>query len=117
MLSTDDKKDITKVFEACCIPEANVIYEHCMSCIQESWETIDHYITDVIKLAENSWYGGLCDDSIRDKLVSGIKVRVKLLGTKSLKLDQTIEVLKTNQALKLWVKNMLSVAADESVVN
>ena len=81
--------------EACCIPEANVIYEHCMSCIQESWETIDHHITDVIKLAENSWYGGLCDDLIRDKLVSGIrddKVRVKLLGAKSLKLDQTIEV-------------------------
>jgi len=36
------------------------------------------------------------------------------MGTKDLKLDQTIEILKTNQALKFQMKDM---AADESVVN
>ena len=74
----------------------------------------------MIKLAENCQYGGLCDDLIRNQLVSGIKddkVREKLLGTKDLKLDRTIEILKTNQALKFRVKDMASVAADEPIVN
>ena len=51
------------------------------------------------QLAENCQYGGLCGDLIRDKVVDGIKfdkVREKLLGTNDLKLDRTIEVLKTN---------------------
>ena len=52
---------------------------------QESGETIDHYMTDVIKLAENCQYGELRDDLIRDRLVSGIrddKVREKLFEAK-----------------------------------
>ena len=84
------QKDITKAlaaFEARYVPETNVIYERYMfnRCVQEPGETIDHYITNVIKLAENCQYGGLRDNLIRDKLVSGIrnnKVREKLLGTK-----------------------------------
>ena len=75
--------------------------------VQESRETIDHYITDVLKLAENCQYGDLRDDLIRDKLVSGTtddKVREKLLGSKDLKLDKMIEILKTNQALQFRVQ-------------
>ena len=70
---------------------------------QEPGESIDHYITDVIKLAENCQYDCLRDDLIRDKLISGIrddKVREKLLGMKDLRLDKTIEILKTNLALQ-----------------
>ena len=51
--------------------------------VQDAGESIDHYITDIIKLAEHCQYGELKDDLIRDKLVSGIrddKVREKLLG-------------------------------------
>ena len=57
----------------------------------------------MIKLAENCQYSGLRSDLIWDKLVSGSrdnKVRERLLGTKHLKLDKTIKILKTNQALK-----------------
>ena len=64
--------------------------------------------------------GGLHDDLIRDKLVSGIKddkVREKLLGTKDLKLEKTIDILKTNQALKFRVKDMAGILADEPAVN
>ena len=67
---------------------------------QEPEETINHYITDVIKLLENCQCGRLQDNLIWDKLFSGIrdnKVREKLLGTKNLRLDKTIKMLKTNQ--------------------
>ena len=92
----------------------------CSTDEHRSLETIDHYITDVIKLAENCQYGGLRDDLIRDRLVSGIrddKVREKLLGTKDLRLSKTIEILKTSQALKYRVKDMASVTSDEPVIN
>ena len=83
---------------------------------------IDHYITDVIKLAENCQYGELhvFDDLIRDQLVSNYrddKVKEKLLDTKDLRLSKTIEILKTNQALKFQVEDMASVASDEPVIN
>ena len=79
---------------------------------QQPGESIDHYITDVIKLAENCQYGCLRDDLIRDKLISGIrddKVREKLLGMKDLRIDKTIEILKTNLALQFRARDMASV--------
>ena len=76
---------------------------------QEPEETINHYITDVIKLLENCQCGHLQDNLIWDKLVSGItdnKVKEKLLGTKDLRLDKTIKMLKANQPYsfewKIW---------------
>ena len=92
----------------------------CSTDEHSSLETIDHYITDIIKLTENWQYGELRDDLIRDQLVSDIrddKVREKLFGTKDLRLSKTIEILKTNQALKYRVNDMASVASDEPVSN
>ena len=74
-------KDITEVlaaFETHCVTEMNVIYERYIlnHCDQESGDTTDHYITDVIKLAENCQYGGLQElreGLIWDKLASGIR--------------------------------------------
>ena len=116
-LSEEDQKNITKVleaFEARCVPVTNVIYERYMfnKRVQDAGESIDHYITDIIKLAEHCQYGELKDDLIRDKLVSGIrddKVREKLLGVKDLNLEKTIETLRISQA----IKDMASHIADE----
>ena len=120
-LAEDDQKDISKVleaFETRCIPAANVIYERYMfnRCVQDASESVDHYITDVIKLAEHCQYGELRDDLIRDKLVSGIRddsVREKLLGIKDLSLTEAIETLRANQAMKFRVWDMASGTADD----
>ena len=42
-------------------------------------------------------------------------MREKLLGTKDLKLDKTIEILKTNQAFQFQVKDTVSVTLDKPV--
>ena len=77
-LSEEDQKKIDRVldmFEPRCVPVRNIIYECYMfnKRVQEPGESVDHYITDVIKLAEHCEYGELKDDLIRDKLVSGIR--------------------------------------------
>ena len=69
-LSDTDRTDITKVlreFEARCIPVTNVIYERYIlnKRIQEPGETLDHYLTDIIKQASRCQYGELKDQLIR----------------------------------------------------
>ena len=121
-LSADDLKDVTKVlkvFETRCVPVSNVIYERYMfnKRIQEAGESVEHFITDVIKLADHCQYGNLKDDLIRDKLVSGVnddKVREKLLGIKNLTLAIAIETLRTTQAIKQRMKEMGSLATGEN---
>jgi len=51
---------------------SNVIYECYMfnKCTQEVGESVEYFITDVIKLVDHCQYGNLKDDLIRDKLVS-----------------------------------------------
>ena len=54
---------------------------------QKVEESVNHFITNVLKLVKSCQYGNLKDDLIREKLVSGIsddRVREKLLGTKGL---------------------------------
>ena len=64
-------KSFIEAFESRCVSETNVINKCYMfnRQTQEPGESIDHYITDVIKLAENCQYGCLRDDLIRDKLI------------------------------------------------
>ena len=40
---------------------------------QEQGESLDHYLTDIMKQADLCKYGVLKDELIRDRLVSGIK--------------------------------------------
>ena len=68
---------------------------------QEPGESVEHFITNVIKLAENCQYGNFKDDLIRDKLVNGVRdVREKLLGMENLNLATAIETLKTTKRMK-----------------
>ena len=111
-----------EAFESQCVPETNVFYERYMfnRQAQKPGESINHYITDVIKVVENCQYGCLQDDLIRDKFISGIrddKVREKLHSMKDLRLNKTIETLKTNLALQFRVRDMASVTQDEPIAN
>ena len=78
-LSEADQKDIKKVldeFQARCAPVTNVIYERYLfnKRIQEAGESLDHYITDVMKQADLCKYGNLRDELIRDRLVETTKL-------------------------------------------
>ena len=113
-LSDTDSADITKVlreFEARCTPVTNVIYERYIfnKRIQESGETLDHYLTAIIKQAGWCNYGGLKDELVRDRLVSGIqndRIREKLLSKTDLNLSKTIQLLKSSEATQLQAQDM-----------
>ena len=104
------------------MPVSNVIYERYMfnKRVQDAGESVDHYITDVIKLAEHCRYGVLKDNLIRDRLASGVqddKVREKLLGIKELNLAKAIETLGTSQAIKDMASHISEEPAATSTVN
>ena len=65
-LSEADRKDIKKVleeFQTRCAPMTNVIYERYLfnKRVQEAGESLDHYITVVMKQADLCTYGNLRD--------------------------------------------------------
>ena len=78
MLPEEDCGDITKVlneFEAKCAPVSNMIYKQYVfnKSTQDVGESLDHYLTEIMKQADLCKYGNLKDELIRDQLVSGIK--------------------------------------------
>ena len=77
-LSEEHRGDIGRVleeFEARCTPVTHVIYERYLfnKRVQEPGESVDHYLTDIIKQAGRCQYGRLQDELVRDRLVSGIQ--------------------------------------------
>ena len=52
---------------------------------KEPGESLDHYLTEIVKQAGRCQYGMLKDELVRDRLVSGIqndRIREKLLSKK-----------------------------------
>ena len=77
-LFEDDKNDIAKVlkeFEGRYVPVSNVIYEWYVfnKRSQDSQESLDHYLAEIMKQTDLCKYRNLKDDLIRDRLVNGIK--------------------------------------------
>ena len=77
-LNDEDCVDVAKVlqeFETRCLPVSNVIFERYVlnKRVQEAGESLDHYITEMMKQAELCKYSNLKDELIRDRLISGIK--------------------------------------------
>ena len=113
-LSETDCGDIVKVleeFERRCSPVTHVIYERYIfnKRTQESGESLDHYLTDIIKQAGRCQYGTLKDELVRDRLVSGIQndsTRRKLLSKKDLTLTKAIQLLKSSEATQLQAQDM-----------
>ena len=113
-LSDTDCADIAKVleeFEARCTSVTHVIYERYIfnKRVQEPGESLDHYLTDIIKQASRCQYGRLQDELVRDRLVSGIqndRTREKLLNKKDLTLTKAIQLLKSSEATQLQAQDM-----------
>ena len=113
-LSDGDRGDIKKVlqeFEARCAPVTHVIYERYIfnKRVQDPGESLDHYVTDLIKQASRCQYGELKDELVRDRLVSGIQndlAREKLLSKKELTLTKAIQLLKSTEAIQLQARDM-----------
>ena len=113
-LNDEDCVNVAKAlqeFENRCLPVSNVIYERYVlnKRVQEAGESLDHYITEMIKQAELCKYGNLKDELIRDRLVCGIKedrIHEKLLSKKDLTLQKAIQILRTSQATQFQAKGM-----------
>ena len=113
-LAEADQKDIAKVlqeFETRCTPVTNVIYKRYIlnKRAQEPRESSDHYLTAIIKQADQCQYGGLKDELIIDRLVSEIlndQVREKLLSKTDLTLAKAIKLLKTSEATHFQAQDM-----------
>ncbi|CAH3041409.1 unnamed protein product [Porites lobata] len=63
-------------------------------------ESLDSYLTALMKLSESCGFGTLRESLVRDRLVLGVKddrVREKLLGKRDLDLDKAIKTIKASQ--------------------
>ena len=92
----------------------NIIYKRYLfnKRIQVVGESLDHYITVVMKPADLCTYGNLRDELIRDRLVSGIRddrTREKLLNRKDINLARTIELLKSSEATQRQALDMATI--------
>ena len=97
----------------------NVIYERYVfnKQTQEQGESLDHYLTDIMKQADLCKYGVLKDELIRDRLVSSIKndrIRERLLIKKDLTMTQAIEVIKASEATQMQAQDMATSGQDSS---
>mgnify|MGYP002803437980 CR=1 FL=1 len=84
---------------------------------QNKGESLDAYITTLLKLSETCALGDLRESLVRDRLVYGIRddqVREKLLGKRQLDLDKCIEILKSSELTHYQAKE---ISVDESQTN
>ena len=103
--NSSDALKIDKVlekFEERCVPACNETYERYVFFKREQWsnESLDSYITALMKLSESCGFGALRESLVRDRLILGVKddrVREKLLGKRDLDLDKAIETIKASQ--------------------
>ena len=77
-LPEEDKRKIDKCLEALesyFKPSRNLVYERYVfnTCVQQSEESVQSYVTRLRKLAASCEYGALTDELIRDRLVIGVK--------------------------------------------
>ena len=84
---------------------------------QNKGESLDAYITTLLKLSETCAFGDLRESLVCDRLVYGIRddqVREKLLGKRELDLDKCIEILKSSKLTDYQGKE---ISVDESQTN
>lgn len=98
----DKIEEVLKQFRSRCVPEKNETFERYsfFKRNQEAGESMNTYITAVMKLANTCNFGALKDSHIRDRLVHGIRddgVRQKLLGKKTLTLEKCLDILRSSQ--------------------
>jgi hypothetical protein len=113
-LSEEDKKKIDKCLEALenyFKPTRNVVYERYVfnTCVQQSVESAQSYVTRLRKLAASCEYGALTDELIRDRLAIGLKNqgdKIRLLREKSLNLQKAIEMCTLSEIASQQMKTI-----------
>ena len=76
---------------------------------QEPGKSLDHYLMAIIKQADWCQYGGLTEELIRDRLVSGIlndQIRETLLSKTDITLDKATKLLKTSEVTHFQAQDM-----------
>ena len=114
-LPEDDKKKIDKCLEALesyFKPSRNLVYERYVfnTCVQQSEESVQSYVTRLRKLAASCEYGALTDELIRDRLVIGLKNqgdKVRLLREKPLDLKKAIQMCTTSEIASQQIKTII----------
>ena len=109
-----DNFKIAKVlekFEQRCVLARNEIFEryNFFKRNQNNGESLDAYITTLLKLSETCAFGELRESLVRDRLVYAIRddrVREKLLGKRDLDLDKCIEILKSSELTHFQAKEI-----------
>ena len=109
-----DNFKIAKVlekFEERCVPARNEILEryNFFKRNQDNGESLDAYITTLLKLSETCAFGELRESLVCDRLVYGIRddcVCEKLLGKRDLDLDKCIEILKSSKLTHFQAKEI-----------
>ncbi|PIK56894.1 hypothetical protein BSL78_06220 [Apostichopus japonicus] len=109
----DDKKldVVMQKFETYCTPKRNITYERhrFFTCLPQSDDTIDQYITELRTRAKTCEFGTLCDSLIRDRIVCGIHdnaLRERLLRDPKLTLDTAIQTCRASEATKSHVQGL-----------
>ena len=107
-LPEDDKKKIDKCLEALesyFKPSRNLVYERYVfnTCVQQSEESVQSYVTRLRKLAASCEYGALTDELIRDRLVIGLKNQ----GDK-VDLKKAIQMCASSEIASQQIKTIIS---------
>lgn len=108
-LSTEDQKKYSVVkarFDKHFVKKHNVIYERARfnRRKQEEGETVDAFVTDLYALAEHCSYEELHDQTIRDRLVVGLRsaaLSEKLQLDPYLTLEKAVTLSRQTEAIKL----------------
>ena len=116
-LSEEDKTKIDRCMDSLenyFKPSRNVVYERYVlnTCVQQSEEPVQRYVTRLRKLAASCEYGELTDDFIRDRLVIGLKNqgdKVRLLREKNLDLQKAVQMCTSSEVTALQMKKIQGV--------
>ena len=96
----------------------NVIYERYLfnKRIQEAGESLDLYITVVMKQTDLCTHGNFRDKLIHDRLISGIRDdrAKKMLNRKDINLTRTIELLKSSKVTQHLAVDMATIGYEAS---
>ncbi|PFX16000.1 hypothetical protein AWC38_SpisGene19760 [Stylophora pistillata] len=103
-------------FEESCVPARNETYERFVFFKREQLpsESLNCYITALMKLSENCGFGMPRESLVRDRLILGVKddrIGVKLLGKRDLDLDKAVEMIKARRV----IHSRASEIADEAL--
>ena len=83
-------------------------------------ESLDCYITALMKLSENCGFGTLRESFFCDRLILGVKddrIREKLLAKRDLNLDKAVEMIKASQVTNSQASEIAGEASVQDDVN